>query len=261
MKNSLLLLVSKIILEEMMQLKKFTLIELLVVVAIIGILASLLLPVLGKAREKAKIAVCKSNQKQISIALTMFLDDNDDYYPVNQKDWKWSWDDQLSSYDGRNLSDDDKDLDGFTEGQAVLYHCPSDDVTRTNNKLPLSYGLSLGRGGPGSWLYNYPGITAWPGEIPPKNSSRITDTIDPSEVIVMAERPSANNYVGTLSIHENLTAQHVQSTIDQHHKGLRGTNYQLMDGSVHFLTYYTTAASSNGGFQPPNSMWDAHKGE
>ncbi|MCM8526513.1 MAG: prepilin-type N-terminal cleavage/methylation domain-containing protein [Lentisphaeraceae bacterium] len=50
--------------------KKFTLIELLVVVAILGILISLLLPSLRGAREKAKIAVCLSNQKQIGTALT-----------------------------------------------------------------------------------------------------------------------------------------------------------------------------------------------
>jgi len=52
--------------------KKFTLIELLVVVAIIGILISMLLPSLAKAREKAKIAVCLSNQKQIGIAFTSY---------------------------------------------------------------------------------------------------------------------------------------------------------------------------------------------
>ena len=46
-------------------LKKFTLIELLIVVAIIGILLSLLLPSLSKAREKARIAVCQSNLSQM----------------------------------------------------------------------------------------------------------------------------------------------------------------------------------------------------
>ena len=45
--------------------KKFSLIEVLVVVAIIGIIASLLLPSLSTARKAAKQAVCKSNQKKL----------------------------------------------------------------------------------------------------------------------------------------------------------------------------------------------------
>lgn len=59
--------------------KKFTLIELLVVVAIIGILASLLMPSLSRARAKARSSVCTANLKQMHLAVEMWLDDNDTY--------------------------------------------------------------------------------------------------------------------------------------------------------------------------------------
>ncbi|WDE96500.1 prepilin-type N-terminal cleavage/methylation domain-containing protein [Lentisphaera profundi] len=61
----------------------FTLIEILVVVAIIGILASLLLPALGQARKKSKLALCTSNIRQISTALYMYTTDNDSYLPYS----------------------------------------------------------------------------------------------------------------------------------------------------------------------------------
>lgn len=60
--------------------RKFTLIEILVVVAIIGILASMLLPALGDARNKSKQALCKNNLKQNGYGLFLYLDDFDDRF-------------------------------------------------------------------------------------------------------------------------------------------------------------------------------------
>ena len=106
--------------------KKFTLIELLVVVAIIGILVTLLMPSLGKARERARIVVCKSNLSQISKAVFTYAKDNRTRYPKPGNNgssvWPYTWNREISN--ALKLYSSSKQTEG------TVYQCPS------NFKIP-----------------------------------------------------------------------------------------------------------------------------
>ena len=96
--------------------KKFTLIELLVVISIIGILASLLLPTLGKARKTSLKAVCTSKFKQIFMAQMAYTDDHDGQisgmrHGPGDNDNTYRWSTALLPY----------------TNSVNLYFCPSED--------------------------------------------------------------------------------------------------------------------------------------
>lgn len=67
----------------------FTLIELLIVIAIIAILAALLLPALGKAKEAGMRIDCASREKQLAQAVNMYVNDNNDYLIYEKTDAEW----------------------------------------------------------------------------------------------------------------------------------------------------------------------------
>ncbi len=116
--------------------KRFTLIELLVVVAIIGILASLLLPSLSRAREAGKRAVCASNLKQVGAAMAMYHGAFDDYYPLHGK-----WATIMGAQGSTNLYDgltppENRPLNSFLDETGKVAECPSDKGD------PLQNGVS-----------------------------------------------------------------------------------------------------------------------
>jgi len=124
--------------------KKFTLIELLVVVAIIGILASILLPSLQKSRVKATHAVCKSNQRQLGIALNMYTDDNEEYFAHS------GWAGNLSGQKGWLYSGNNKDSQDDVETGALWpyltsydsYRCPAHEKKTYGTQRVSSYIMS-----------------------------------------------------------------------------------------------------------------------
>src|SRR5437667_9779092 len=67
----------------------FTLIELLIVIAIIAILAAMLLPVQGTAKQKAQGIQCMNNHRQLTLAWRMYVDESRDVLPFAQFDDAW----------------------------------------------------------------------------------------------------------------------------------------------------------------------------
>jgi prepilin-type N-terminal cleavage/methylation domain-containing protein/prepilin-type processing-associated H-X9-DG protein len=122
----------------------FTLIELLVVISIIAIMAAILFPVFGQARQKARQSRCLSNLQQIGTALVLYAHDYDERFPAE------CWTPPINGGDFAIMSYDQQLLPYLKNDP--IFQCPEDTVARRgeevwdgrykSRQLPRSYALT-----------------------------------------------------------------------------------------------------------------------
>lgn len=176
--------------------KAFTLIELLVVIAIIAILAAILFPVFAQAREKARAISCLSNEKQISTALLMYVQDYDETYPLAQRSpsgsenpnatytpvpWQWVINPYIKNGDHTATVNT-----GTLEMVGGVWNCPS----FPDPKQPRQYGINVHIAGDES-IYGYNDFGAL------YASATLAQLSTPASKILVAEKGYMGGASGT----------------------------------------------------------------
>ncbi len=116
----------------------FTLIELLTVIAIIGILAAILIPVVGRVRESARNAGCQSNLRQWHQAWMMYANDNNDRVPTGFDEVHRHWPRKLWIY----MDMDEETSGNFMPHDQTVGTCPSHEDDHPHGPLYVSYGYN-----------------------------------------------------------------------------------------------------------------------
>lgn len=160
----------------------FTLIELLTVIAIISLLAAILFPVFGRARENARRASCLSNLKQIGLGVMQYVQDWDEYYPISRgADYA-----SMVSTNGTSWGEWKIRTYPYVKSEQV-YNCPSGTVQKMGQFKNTPYG-NLTFSETNSYGVNqlvFPDGSPTPPNVPqPVKSSRLGKT---SELAMLAD--------------------------------------------------------------------------
>jgi prepilin-type N-terminal cleavage/methylation domain-containing protein/prepilin-type processing-associated H-X9-DG protein len=168
--------------------KGFTLIELLVVIAIIAILAAILFPVFGRARENARRTSCQSNLKQIGLGLLQYSQDYDERVPLSF----YGNNDASSVASGRY-----KWMDAtfpYVKSEQ-LYNCPSDNLVASRSDiLKNGYYKYLGGYNYGSYGANNAYFDIGPDALPPfSRSATLSNIQEPATTVWVGETNALNS--------------------------------------------------------------------